>query len=364
MNAKAWEYEKSSILKNLGSLRKAADDNQSISAVTTRRDPASVLTKELLVRVASLASTRDQVKCLRISRDWKIGLESEPSLWQDPELTLAGEDRYSGGVKKGGIAPLELFALNSGNTLTSVGIEFQDLEKVKVNKVFKILAKSSKSLQALTFSGYQVEANATSSALTLAAKCINLEYLDVGLEENQTDPYYSDPGGEFYDVVLMDRLDFKSYPSVINLGCSDQTEIRLGKCELFKNAKHIHLDFSKGHQGNFNADFPITQSNLSKILQISSKTLESLSVFQTPSLVNSGYYRGAPQVLSPIALPKLQSFEVKTQDSQNNYFSQMFPNMMPKKSKAVALVAPLLTEENFSVDDGSFELSSEIQVDD
>lgn len=55
----------------------------------------------------------------------------------------------------------------------------------------------------------------------------------------------SEDGDEFYEEVDLDAMEFKGFPSTINLGCSDLTEIHLGsEGKLFKHVRHLTLNFT------------------------------------------------------------------------------------------------------------------------
>lgn len=151
------------------------------------------LPKEVLQTILLPLNPLQKLNCLKVSRDWKNQLTSDPTLWRSLQVTLRDSNFF-----KFKSSPLTLYALNSKDTLTSVHLTFQNNRtsyRGIVDNIFVCLQRSCQKLRHLFFTGTTTNFTALPHALRLASRCPNLEWLRYRV----TEPIDIEEDGLVYD---------------------------------------------------------------------------------------------------------------------------------------------------------------------
>lgn len=361
-------------LNRLEKLESATEKLLALSQVKSLGDPSD-LPKELFSQIMISQDADTKINGLGVSKGWKNQLETESMLWRDVQIAATKEEkqRWSSGARsrstKASIPTIiKLFALNSGDTLQSITLDFDlwELGAHKLHECFETLGDSSDTLKKIKFNGNLESANATFDAVTLAAKCTGLESFECVVRETFYVPdsppgdgsaweIDTQAGSQFYEMISFDYIKFNSFPTNIKIGSSDLSEIRIGsKLEFFKQAKYVDIDMTVLHQGNAGKDSPLNQYSVAELMKISSKSLKSLRITQNGSLIRKW---GQLSKLTSIQVPKLRLLEIKIGKPRYSFYGSAGEPNDPLATP-VALIAPKLKPETFSVTDGSFILKS------
>lgn len=286
--------------------------------------------KEVLELIFEPMPPSTKLRALRVSKGWKNLLESEKSIWREVEFGMGSSWR-----KRLGIEACELFALNSGDTLRSIEVDFSTPESSEVERLFDVLDRSKNTLKELYITGWQMvgacESTFSEQVFELAAECTSLQEFtyhcieDVWIEDQEKD----DPRGNewtdedyeanaaYEEELLQNRkedkqetinfkdLNFQSSPSSIDLALSSLTAINLaGDYRFFKEAETIKIDF---HRSDEAGKGRFTEDDIEGILRASRRTLRT---FELKDWKYEQYQGKDKETLEPIELPRLTSLKL------------------------------------------------------
>lgn len=247
-----------------------------------------LLPKEVFHMIFGPLISSDKLTCLRLSKDWKIYLESEPRSWNHLE------GRFS-------MKAVQLFSAKSRNALVSIDIEFSSIDKWNgVQSCFSFLKKSSNTLKSLKFTGY-LEMGCLDRALDLAEQCVNLDDFEYTVEEDVDVSSSGDYGyeddykyrkrklrkvQESHQELELDDYKFKRLPSRINICVSRYFTLVLGRAEFFSRAKSLTLNLRQieyiyGEGG----DGRLSRPELLTIMKVGSQNLRSLEILADGFLI-------------------------------------------------------------------------------
>lgn len=303
----------SSMLSRLASSKAATLKAINVS-IAGRFDPL-FLPKEIFYMIFGIVRATTKRSCSKVSKGWKQELEAEPSIWRVIDSSLASGSK--------GMTIVKLSSLYSRKTLETVKLRFQNNRQAEIDGCLKMLEESSSTLQSLNFHGSLKNSELVFGALDLASRCIKLQELvctvaeevEVASTEEDSDreemDYYERREWvieEHHSEVCLDEFEFESYPSVIDLSSSLLTSIFVGSCLLFSRAKTIDLDFSSTEES-------LKQSDIFRLLDISSGTLESLFISQKciPRDLRP-WHRSEFDFGKEIQLEKLLELEIKSSE--------------------------------------------------
>lgn len=259
-----------------------------------------------------------------------------------------------------GFSPMRLFSIKSGDTLSSVDIEFTpSLDRSHLSNCFHSIGKSSKTLKSITLRGVLVNTTGIIGGLKLASSCINLDTFIYSVREEDEldgnplevidsdhepdiDEYYQQredirEAGE--EELLLDDLQFKSFPRYISITTDTiLAQLELGNGKFFSKAEVLKLKTDQLLEGYSWID----HSGIALIMEVSKATLREFELLQPeeqyfPTRTAKKQELGTEEV--PINLPELRDLRIKAEGMLEFDFSGK------RVDTSIRIVAPLLTPE-------------------